>query len=325
MKGLTALTLLALLTVSSSDLFAGRALTVHLDGAQVEQREAARKGYLEITLPAGAVKESLRISPEKGAEILKVATMPLKPAKSVEKELAQLAEREELLHDRLKALSVREEIFKSAAKSQSAKAPRRTKTNPEPLSTIKQGTDYAITQLETVYHAKRKAEKELAQIAERRSRLSREELSGGTVARVWVSPASGRVTASWSQSDRTWSPLYQIRVDDKDSAVISMSAQGVALARGETAELVPAQLHSGGNLQKYRYENEWTQLNRADFKVSNLQESSSFSLKMSFTNSSLFNMPSGEISCFKNGVYMGKGRFKGADAGKQAEVVCGDR
>jgi len=325
MKPFIAISVLLISVAVTADAFAGRTLTFYLDGAQVVQRETARKGYLELLIPPGSLKESLRIAPEKGVQIVRVVMTPQKPAKSVETELRQLGEREELLHDRLKALSVREEIFKAAAKSQSGKAPRRTKTNPEPLSTIKQGTDYAITQLETVYHAKRKAERELAQIAERRSTLGREELSGGTVAKVWLTPASGSVTAAWVQPDRRWSPSYQIRVGDKGSALISLSAQGVALAKGESAELVLAMFNSGGNPPRFRYENVLSPLKNAECNITNINETNSSPFIVSFTNSSVMNLPAGEISCFKSGVYMGNGNFQGVEAGKTTEVVCNSK
>jgi len=323
-KPFIAITVFALFLAVSADAFAGRSLTLYLDGALVEQRETARKGYLEISVPPAAIKESLKITPEKGVEILRVEKIPQKPARNVEKEIVQLAEREELLNDRLKALSVREEIFKAAAKSQSAKAPRRTKTNPEPLSTIKQGTDYAIAQLETVYHARRKAEKELAQIAERRSRLDREELSGGTVARVWLTPASGRVVASWSQPDRRWSPSYQARVDDHGNLLISLTASGARLAKGETVELVLGSLLFPGNPLKFRYESERSVLKKETFIVTKMQEGNTSPFAVSFTNSSALNLPGGEISCFRSGVYMGAGSFQGAAAGSAAEIVCSD-
>ncbi len=69
--------------------------------------------------------------------------------------MAKLAYRRDALGDRLKALNAREAIFKSAAKSQSGKAPRKSKTNTEPLTAVRQGTEFAIAQLENVYHARR--------------------------------------------------------------------------------------------------------------------------------------------------------------------------
>lgn len=324
MKLFLAISALALFLPASADAFAGRSLTLYLDGALVEQRETARKGYLEISVPPAAIKDSLKIAPAKGVEILRVEKVPRKPVLNVAKELSLLDEREERLNDRLKALSVREEIFKSAAKSQSGKAPRRTKTNPEPLSSIKQGTDYAIAQLEAVYHSKRKAEKELAQIAERRASLARNEFSGGTVARVWLTPANGRVVASWSQPDRRWLPSYQARVDDYGNLLLSLTAAGVTLAKGETAVLALGPLLPPGDPPKFRYENEKAVLKKETFIVTNLQESNSAPFSVIFSNSSPLNLPGGEISCFRSGVYMGKGSFQGAAAGNEAEIVCGD-
>lgn len=321
----------AVLIASLTDAYAGRVVTLYLDGAQIEQRETARKGYLEFNLPPTAQQDSLRITPGKGVDILRVVTAGLKPAKSVEKELVQLAEREELLHDRLKALSVREEIFRSAAKSQSAKAPRRTKSNPEPLSTIKQGTDYAITQLESVYHSKRKTEKELAQIAERRLLLGKNEQSGGNVAKVWITPATGSVTATWIQPDRYWLPVYQLRINDKGKAVITLLSQGVTLLKGDSAVLSLSQLQSAGKAVKFNFKGDWSILMNADIEVTKLLDTSPLSsavtigLTNSSTNSSTLNLPPGDISCFKSGVYIGKGRFEGLEIGKTTEVVCGSK
>ena len=324
MKIVTLATSFLILFAVNTDVFASRILTLYLDGTQIEQRETARKGYLEINIPAAALKDSLKIAPEKGVEIIRVSTAPQKPAKNVVNELGQLDERENLLKARLKALSVREEIFKSAAKSQSAKAPRRTKTNPEPLATIKQGTDYAITQLESVYHAKLKAEKELAQIEVRRKRLD-QQVSGGTVAMVWVTPASGGVIFSWSEPDISWVPAYQLRVDAYGTAGLSLMAQELSLAQGERATLVLAPLKHEGNPFKFRYESGWKLLKKEEFNVTNSLEPNSSPYTVSFANNSGLYWPPGDVSCFKNGVYTGNGRFQGVEIGKSVEIVCSSR
>lgn len=317
---LTAALLLSLAV--QAEAFSDRAVTLFLDGAQVEQRESFRKGYLEVTVPPGALLDSFRIAPDKGVEIRRVITAPQKPDKNVAKELGQLAEREEQLNARLKALTVREEIFKAAAKSQSAKAPRRTKTNPEPLTTIRQGTDYAITQLESVYQAQRKVEKELAQISERRLRLGKEELSGGTVARVWLSPASGGVTLSWNESGNHWSPLYQLRIDDKGGARLLLMARELSLAKGEHVSLVLGPLNQAGDPLRFRYDTAGTVLKQEPVQITTGAAINSSPYRLSFTNSSDVSWPSGEITCFMGGVYIGKGRFSGVASGQQGEVVC---
>jgi hypothetical protein len=304
---------------------AARTLALYLDGALVEQQESALKGYIEFSLPAGTTPESLRIRPERGVTITRVVTAARKPAKEIARELATLADREELLHDRLKALSVREEIFKAAAKSQSAKAPRRTRTNPEPLSTIRQGTDYAISQLESVYQAKRKSEKELARLAERRAMLQKDEAGGGSLAKVWVTPAKGRVTASWMQADRLWTPSYQLRVTEPGTAVLELHASGVTLARGETATLRLSRVQSAAS-SGFVYEGEAIPLQKLSLKLERLQGGEPQTpLSLSLVNTSGIPLPAGDTACFQSGVYMGKGMFHGADAGTSAEITCNGR
>jgi hypothetical protein len=305
--------------------FAARSLTLYLDGALVEQQESALKGYLEFSLPAGATPDSLRIRPERGVAIVRVLTAPRKPAKEVARELATLADREGLLHDRLKALSVREEIFKAAAKSQSAKAPRRTRTNPEPLSTIRQGTDYAISQLESVYQAKRKTEKELALLAERRATLQKDEAGGGSLVKVWVTPAKGRVTASWMQADRLWTPSYQLRVTEHGEAFLALHADGVTLARGEAATLRLSRVQSAIS-SGFAYAGEAIPLQKLSLKLERLQGGEPQTpLSLSLVNTSGIHLPAGDTVCFQSGVYMGKAMFHGADAGSSAEIICNGR
>ena len=67
----------------------------------------------------------------------------------------------------LQALATREEIFKSAAKSQGGKAPRKSKANPDPMQAIRQGTEFAIAQLEAVYTSRRRTEQEIRRIDSR--------------------------------------------------------------------------------------------------------------------------------------------------------------
>ncbi|HEY5973154.1 MAG TPA: hypothetical protein VIU41_00290, partial [Geobacteraceae bacterium] len=165
MRRISVIILLLLLAVPH--LASARTVTIYLDGAIVEEEVTARKGYLELALPAGLAAGSLRLKPVGEGRLRRVVMVPGKPDRKLDKELTSLNERRDLLKDRMRALSTREEIFKGAAKSQSGKAPRRSKTNPAPLSTIKQGTDYALAQLEEVYTARRRTEKELRGLDER--------------------------------------------------------------------------------------------------------------------------------------------------------------
>lgn len=317
--------LAVLLALVPLPALAARNLTLCLDGALVEQQESARQGYVELALPAVAVAESLRIRPGKGVVISRVLTVPREPSRSIAKELATLTEREEQLHDRLKALSVREEIFKAAARSQSAKAPRRSRTNPEPLATIRQGTDYAIAQLEAVYQSKRKAEKELARIAERRSRLQKEEAVGGLVAKVWLTPANGKIIASWQQPDRLWTPAYQLRVNGPAEAQLALYATGVNPGRGEKVMLQLSRLQAGSTAA-LAYAGESVPVQNIPLKIVSPQGGATQSqLVLTVVNTSGTSLPAGDTACFQNGVYMGKGMFPGADAGKTAEIICNGR
>jgi len=322
---LTPALLTCLIALAPLPASAARNLTLYLDGALVEQQESAVKGQIDFSLPAAAKPESLRISPGSGVSIASVLVTPRKPAKPLAREFALLAEREELLHDRLKALSVREEIFKSAAKSQSAKAPRRTRTNPEPLATIRQGTDYAIAQLEAVYHARRKTEKELGQLVERRGRLQKDEAGGGSVVRVRVTPATGKVTASWMQADRFWTPSYQLRVTAPGEAVLALHANGVNPGKGERATVRLSGVQAAASTG-FGYAGEAVSLQTFPLRLDRLQGGEPQTpLSLSLVNTSGINLPAGDTACYHSGVYMGKGMFPGADAGKSAEMICNGR
>ena len=169
MRGISAF--LALLLLAAQAEAAGRSVTFYLDTALIEGAATAAKGPLVLTLPAGMQKGSLRIRPVGVNRIARVELAPARPSRRLEQELVLLGERKELLEDRLKAQDTREEIFLAAAKSQSGKAPRKSKTNPEPLTTIRQGTDFAIAQLEGVYRARRKARHELKVVEEKLAAL----------------------------------------------------------------------------------------------------------------------------------------------------------
>jgi hypothetical protein len=240
--------------------------------------------------------------------------------------LAAIEAREELLADRMKALSVREEIFKSAAKSQSAKAPRRTKTNPEPLSTIRQGTDYAITQLEAVYQSRRKAEKELAQLGERRKRLQNDAAAGGTLVRVWVKPAAGAVAASWAVAGRSWSPLYDVRVDGGTAAVVTMFPGRVTPAREEKITLIPGQLQNAAAPAGFAYSADSVPLLRESFRISSMQGGSLRApLSLQLDNSAARTLPGGDAVCYQDGVYIGQGQLQASVPGKNIEISCSGR
>lgn len=316
--------IMIVLLLWSTPLFAARGVVLYLDGAVVTRDETARKGYLEVAIPPSAHAGSLSIKPADGAKILRVQLVSRQPSRKTEKELAALTERQELLQDRLKALSIREDVFRSAAKAQSAKAPKRTKTNPEPLATIRQGTDYAIAQLESVFQAKRRVDKELKQLEEKRARLVREEQVGGSVARVWTSPASARVVATYLQSDRSWQPAYEVRVEGAERAEFAILPAGVSLQQGERGKLALALLADGRSVPQWNYADELTPVSVTGLQIANKIDAGGLlpRLALAMTNTTGMQLPAGELACYADGAYLGRGRFPGLDAGKALEFIC---
>lgn len=305
--------------VSAAD---SRSASIYLDGAVIEQTTVAKKGYLEISLPASVAADSLRIRPTGSAEILRVITAPLKPGKGSDKEMEAIAAKEEQLHDRLKALSVKEDVFKAAAKSQSGKAPRRTKTNPEPMATIRQGTDYAMAQLESVYQSRRRTEKELATLLEKKNSVNKSISAAASVAKVWVSPANATVIASWIQADVNWTPEYQIRVESPGSAQLAVfiHANNAAIFSPKSFFMSNRQtpsapiLLTSGVVPALKVPLTITSLSGGDQGTP---------LTVTAVNSSPSTLPQGEVSCFQSGSYKGRGVLVKTEQAKAVEISCG--
>lgn len=320
MKRLALLFFAALITAAPVSAADSRFVSIFLDGAVIEQTTSVKRGYLEVVLPASVVADSLKIKPVGSAEILRVITAPLKPGKSNEKELETIIAKEELLQDRLKALSVKEEIFKAAAKSQSGKAPRRTKTNPEPMTTIRQGTDYAIAQLEAVYQARRRTEKELAALLKRKNSVKK-SVSAALVAKVWVAPANAAVIFSWLQADINWVPEYQLRIDSAGAAEL-----GIFVQTSYSGSLPPKAFYLS-NSQVPSAPIARTADNKPAMKfpvaVTSLSGGAqSKPLSVTVVNSSPLTWPQGEITCFQNGSYQGRGVLAPTGQEKEVDISC---
>lgn len=312
------------LLLCSCPAFAGRSVSLYFDGAVINRDETAKNGYLELSLPASVRVETLRITPVGAARIERVEVIPKQPAKKVEKELATITEREDLLRDRLKALATREEIFTSAAKSQSAKAPRRTKANPEPLAAIRQGTDYAISQLEAVFQLQRKTNRELKQLEEKRARLVKDGEAGSFLARVWLTPAAGTVVASYIQSDRNWQPRYEVRATGGGTAGFAVFPAAVELGRGESGKVVLAPLDKGRDAPSWQYGSASRSLMTTELPVVRKMEDAGpvSLLQLSLTNTTTMSFPAGEFSCYDKGGYQGRGQFPPLEPGRTVELRC---
>jgi len=320
--------IILLLTTAAGACAAGRSVTFFSDGAAVELEAAAVRGIAEIPLPAGTLAGTLRIKPERGTSILRVETQPLRRDAKGEKERDALIEQRSRLEDRLRALATREDIFKSAAKSQSGKAPRKTKSNPDPLLSIRQGTDFAIAQLETVYTARRKTEQEVRRIDARIASTRKGGKDAESMARVVVSPGNGRVTARFAIAGPGWAPWYDIRVGQGASALVTLYGYVPALFSGYKVRVSPTSLGSTATeppsvpftavgryarLAEYRMA-----IGEEDFGSGPLP-SFAFLLK----NVTGAYLPAGEASCYRVGEYRGTIRFAGLSSGRSIKISSG--
>ncbi|HEY6872656.1 MAG TPA: hypothetical protein VI298_08030 [Geobacteraceae bacterium] len=318
--------LCAVLLMATPAAAAVKRITFYLDGARVESEAHATKGYLEIPLPGGMEAGSLRIRPLREGTLARVEVVPARPDRKLQSELAHLTERKELLADRLKALDTREEIFRAAAKSQSGKAPRKTKNNREPLEEIRRGTEFAIAQLEGVYRARRKAENELKDIDARLSYLREKGNVGGSVARVWLAEKGGWVSVSYLNAALKWTPTYDFRVNRGGEAEVVMNALLPITDKGVAIAVIPASLAEAQGDSPLPAAREGS-VRIASFRVPLDNESfSPFpqpSLSFSFPNRSGKRLPPGEATCYRQGEYLGKAAFGGCLPGEVRTLEFG--
>ena len=322
-----ALGILVLAMITSVNVLAdSRSVTFFSDGARVEIDATATKSIIEIPLPAGMLENSLRVKPVGSTTILRVDLLPVGRETKGERELNSLLEHKSRLEDRLQALKTREDIFKSAAKSQSGKAPRKTKVNPDPMQTIRQGTDFAIAQLEAVYTARRKTNQELRRVDARIAELRTSGTGAETMTRIRVAPKNGRVTISYALMGQTWKPSYDIRINDNQKTAVTLFGQLPGSFAGYLLRAAPTLIANfattsstavpAGSLARL-----------AEF-ILPLEElrfgngpATSFSAIIS--NTSAVHLPTGEASLYHNGEYLGRIRFEGISSGRCSKISNG--
>ena len=290
-----------------------RSITFFSDGAIAEIEATATKGIVEIPLSPGMIDNTLRIKPLGGTMIQRVDFLSVRRETRGEKELDTLLERKNRLEDRLQALTTREEIFKAAVKSQSSKAPRKTKSNPDPMLSIRQGTDFAIAQLEAVNTARRKTTLEMLRIDTRIAEMRKGGTGTETVARVSVTPNNGRLRIRYALAGQTWTPRYDIRMNGDGKAALTLYGQLPRPFAGYLLRAAPATLADSDNAHSFPV-TAGSVAKLAEFILPAREEQFGIGLTTSFssilTNKSTVYLPAGEASIFRNNEYVGRARFE---------------
>lgn len=322
------ITLLALFLLAPEiTMAAGNSVTFHADGTMVEREATAAKGSIEIPLPAALIEGSLRIRPAGGTSIQRVDIVSIRtdPGKG-DKGLDTLLEQRSRLEDRMQALATREEIFKAAAKSQSGKAPRKTKANPDPMQTIRQGTAFAIAQLEAVYTSRRNTELEISRLDNRIAKVKNSGHGPETVARIQVSPARGRVTARYAVADRGWTPRYDLYLDGGPQARMNLSGLFSDAFPGYLLQASPAPLAEHATARVFPVTSGPT-ARIASFHLPVADEHFGTGLQSSFScllkNPEQMYLPGGDANLYKNGEYVGRFRFEGISSGRSRVISMG--
>lgn len=314
---------LMLLTVTSLAHAAPRQLTLFSDASLIEVEVVTKKGVAEFSFPAPIREGTLRIKPLDTGSIARVELLPFKTSDKLQKELDSLTEQKHRLEDRLKALDTREGIFAAAAKSQSSKAPRKTKTNPDPMTSVRQGTDFAIAQLEAVFTARRRAEYDLKRVEARLASLQKTAVGGPTV-RVSVTPPTSRIRIAAILKDGGWTPRYDIRIQGNGTALLSLAADSSSsLPDGYTVSVTPVSISTGPPTQLYPFSfagsarlAEWLLPTEKEQVITSPIPNFSLTLK----NTSNTPLASGKAAIYHHGEFLGTTDFQGLAAGAATTV-----
>jgi len=314
---------LTCVAIATSAQSAPRELTLFSDGTLAEFDVTAKKGVIELTLPGQIRAGTLRVKPMGDGTIGKVELLPAKVPEKLQRDLDSLTEQKNRLQDRMKALDHREGIFAAAAKAQSSKAPRKSKTNPDPLASVRQGTDFAIAQLEAVYTTRRRTEHELKRIETRLAALNKKSTAGPTL-RVTVSPATAHIRAAAVLQDGGWRPRYEIRLQGNSIAQLTVLAEIADLPEGYTVKIVPGSLSARFPQQTFPFTVGSTQkLATWQLPVEKEQIANgplpvfSFSIK----NNSGSPFPSGQASVYFSGEFIGTAALPILTAGSSATLA----
>jgi len=283
-----------------------KSVTFFLDGARVDQEAQPVNGYLELTLPDHLIPGTLRVKALGGGQVLRVELVAAEQDRRRAREIARLEERKGELQDRMSALARREEIFSAAAKSQSGKAPRKTKSNPNPLGTLQQGTEFALAQMESVYRSKRKCRSALDAL-DRELAAARK---GVASARIWI--AGGKAGITYLVGDERWIPCYDFRWAGDARGELLLHAKLPQREKGVQFLVSNGTLAQGVAAEAVR--GDFPTLARYPLTLSRgAADSGQPPLSFAF-NAVQAALPPGDASLFWRGEYLGSGRFAGGGA-----------
>jgi hypothetical protein len=306
--------------------FAENRITFYQDGALLQQEAGAARGVIDITLTPGLLDHTLKIIPAPGTKILTVETRKTATGSIIDRELEALAEQRRRLEDRLQALGTREAIFTSAAKAQSGKAPHKSKTNPDPLKTIRQGTDFAIAQLEAVYTARRKTYQEIKIIDARLAASGKNSRSTGSLIRITVTPPRGMVTLRYATAEQGWQPYYNLYPVGDGTARLQLSAQITGDGRGRQIRVSTGSLAESATAATFPVQPMGAIL--VSYLLPITEEIYTEGIFNGFsamiTNSSPNYLPPGDSGLFRSGAYLGKFRFEGLSSGRSRVISMGE-
>ena len=310
--------------VVSPAVAAPKNVTYFLDGARVEGVAPAPKGYLELPLPGNYIPGSFRVRPDGSGSVTRVDVISARPDSKAEKNMKELSERRRTLEDRLQALDVRQEIFKAAAKSQSSKAPRKTKNNPQPLDTIRKGTDYAVAQLEEVYRGRRHTEEGLKAVDARIDALKKEGGIGGSIARVWLS-GKGGASYSFLTTGTGWVPFYDFRLKGNGMVEVTVKAQLPGIQRDKVSVVARNVADVTPGAKAVSVPANLAPVARFNLPVEREEPfmAPQVGVSFSFRNTTGERLMAGGGACYLNGEYLGSVRFEGSSPGELKDVVAG--
>ena len=205
----------------------------------------------------------------------------------------------------MQALSRREEIFSAAAKTQSSKAPRKTKASPDPVGSLQQGTDFALGRLDSVYRNQRKCRSALEAV-ERDLTAARKR---ATLARIWLS--GGRARISYQVGNKRWTPRYDFRWTGEADGELLLHARLPQPEKGVLYRVSNGTVTQG--LAARQVTGEFPSLSRFPLTLLNRDRSEAPPLFFAFAPVEAW-LPPGEASVFWRGEYLGSGLFAGGGA-----------